>query len=157
MGPAPRPALVACALLAVAACAGRARTPPAPPPPRAAPPEAGRALPGGAPAAGTGPERVLPVPRTPGAVAPPSDRRVELPAVPPPPDPLAPPGNPGAPATSTADCVDRELARRGLNAYGDPPGTVYPVAPPAPASARIAHVLAHHPELRTTCEVPQGR
>lgn len=43
-------------------------------------------------------------------------------------------------------CVDRELSRRGLNAFGDAPGT------PAPEVAdRFEHVTRSHPDIATVC------
>jgi peptidoglycan hydrolase-like protein with peptidoglycan-binding domain len=43
-------------------------------------------------------------------------------------------------------CVDRELSRRGLNAYGDPPGT-----PPRDADDRYEFVMQRYPDIGTVC------
>lgn len=135
-------ALVA-AVLALAACAGRFGHGGRAPPPAASPSPPVESAPGGAPA-----------PRAPETVAPPGEARSPVPAVPRAPDPQAPPGTAGSPSTALADCVDGELRRRGLNAFGDPPAT------PAPAlgdAERIDGVLARFPEIRTTCGVPRTR
>lgn len=101
--------------------------------------------------------QAVPIPRAPQVVAPPGGTLPPAPAVPRAPDPQAPPGTTGPPSSATAECVDRELRRLGRNAYGDPPGTVDPGAPPIPDAERISRVLARFPEIRTTCAVPQLR
>jgi hypothetical protein len=52
-------------------------------------------------------------------------------------------------------CVDAELARRGLNAFGGPPGAPPPgeLAHDGDASHRYSWVLAHHPPIATACTV----
>lgn len=63
------------------------------------------------------------------------------------------------PPTGPAEmaCVDRELARLGLNAFGDPAGTVYPRGPPQLASEveRTQAILERYPDIRTICGVPR--
>jgi hypothetical protein len=95
------------------------------------------------------------VPRAPDAVAPPGTAAPPTPAIPRAPDPVVGPGAASAPASASDACVDRELGRLGLNAYGDPPGTAYPVVPPVRPSERIQRVLARYPEIRTACGVPR--
>jgi hypothetical protein len=53
-------------------------------------------------------------------------------------------------------CVDRELAGRGLNAWGDPAATVYPEGPPTLASEveRQKMVLERYPEIANSCRIP---
>ncbi len=50
-------------------------------------------------------------------------------------------------------CMDRELAARGLNAYGDPQGTTYPGGPPADEGGRVLFVLGRNPEIRAACRI----
>ena len=100
------------------------------------------------------PRAAVTFPAAPEAVAPSGPLRDQPQALPRPRDPLVYPGTAGS-SNATAECVDRELQRRGLNAYGDPPGTVYPAHPAATEPDRVAHVVARYPEIRTTCGVPQ--
>ncbi|MGC3996215.1 MAG: hypothetical protein QM767_01240 [Anaeromyxobacter sp.] len=51
------------------------------------------------------------------------------------------------------ECVDRELAARGLNAYGDAQGTTYPEGPPVQEEGRALYVAARLPELRQKCSI----
>jgi hypothetical protein len=58
-------------------------------------------------------------------------------------------------------CVDTELRRRGLNAYGDPPGMPAPVGPQAirdkrtqDTTDRYDEVLRRHPEIGAVCSPP---
>lgn len=69
--------------------------------------------------------------------------------------PHPPPAVPGLGPASLA-CVDRELARRGLNAYGDPVATLYPDGPPVLASEveRQRLLLERYPDVATLCLVP---
>lgn len=97
-----------------------------------------------------------PLPRSPRSVEPPGHPAPDTPAVPAPPDPGLSPVPARPPAAATAACVDRELRRRGLNAYGDPQATVYRRVPPVPPSERVERVLARYPEIRTTCAVPRA-
>lgn len=46
-------------------------------------------------------------------------------------------------------CVDRELSRRGLNSFGDPPGT-----PPRDVGDRHEYVTKRYPDIRTACSTP---
>ncbi len=80
--------------------------------------------------------------------------------LPSPPDPvLAPAPAPAAsarppPNESLQACIDRQLALRGVNGFGDVPGTTYPHGPPVPADSleRYDYVLRRFPDLRTVCE-----
>ncbi len=66
-----------------------------------------------------------------------------------------PPAAPPPPAAQS--CIDRELAARGLNAYGDPPGTVYAGGTPlfdektGRSTPRERYVLERHPEIARAC------
>jgi hypothetical protein len=64
---------------------------------------------------------------------------------------------PRAPPLGAASlaCVDDVLARRGLNAHGDPAGTVYPDGPPTFDSEveRRRMVLERYPDIGTICRV----
>jgi hypothetical protein len=58
-------------------------------------------------------------------------------------------------------CVDTELRRRGLNAYGEPPGMPAPVGPLAIRRERTQdttdhydEVLRRHPEIGAVCAPP---
>lgn len=135
-------AVRACALLAVACSGGRpvVPSPDAVPPPPSPP---GAQLPASAAAEA---ERF----------APPPPARGQPMVTPPRPASLgAPLARPAAAEAAQEACVDRELARRGLNAYGDLPGTAYDGgSAPAGASggrARLDRVLARVPEIRTAC------
>ena len=50
--------------------------------------------------------------------------------------------------------IDEWIARNGLNAYGDPPGTMYAGSTPlfeertGVMKDRYAYILEHHPELK---------
>lgn len=72
---------------------------------------------------------------------------------------LAAPPEPstGAGAAQGADdarrCVDRELARRGLNAYGDPQGTRYAQGPPADEGGRVLFVAGRNAGIRRACGI----
>jgi len=62
------------------------------------------------------------------------------------------------PAVSPAEiraCVDRELAARGLNAYGDPKGTVYNSGTPVDEYGRILYVASRNPAIRHVCGIPK--
>jgi hypothetical protein len=69
------------------------------------------------------------------------------------PSPAAEPGASASPAGIRA-CVDRELRDRGLNAYGDPPGTKYDGGLPAEESGRILYVGARNEAIRRACKLP---
>jgi hypothetical protein len=64
----------------------------------------------------------------------------------------APPAAPPSPDAARA-CVDRELAARGLNAYGDPADTAYPNGPPADEAGRILYVAGRNAEIRKACGI----
>ncbi len=51
-------------------------------------------------------------------------------------------------------CVDRALAARGLNGFGDPPATEYPGGTPVDATslARYDYVLRRSPSIRAECQ-----
>ncbi len=69
-----------------------------------------------------------------------------------------PDGDGREPATSPADiraCVDRELAGRGLNAYGDPKGTSYDSGAPVDEYGRILYVASRNPAIRRACGIPR--
>jgi len=62
------------------------------------------------------------------------------------------------PAASPAEiraCVDRELAARGLNAYGDPKGTIYNSGTPVDEYGRILYVASRSPAIRHACNIPR--
>ena len=56
-----------------------------------------------------------------------------------------------------ASCIDRELAAKGLNEFGDPPGTVYAGGTPlfdektGRSTPREQYVLGRHPEIARAC------
>ncbi len=52
-------------------------------------------------------------------------------------------------------CVDRELASRGLNAYGDPAGTVYQDGAPVDEYGRVLYVASRYPAIRRACGIPR--
>jgi hypothetical protein len=62
-----------------------------------------------------------------------------------------------------ASCLDRELAARGLNSFGDPEGTMYAGGTPlfdertGAAIPREQYVFSHHPELASACAADAGR
>ena len=72
--------------------------------------------------------------------------------------PSAKPPAPKPPAPQS--CLDRELAARGLNSFGDPPDTAYPGGTPlfneatGKSTDRAAYIFARHPEIGLAC---QGR
>ena len=59
-------------------------------------------------------------------------------------------------------CVDAELQKRGLDKYGNDPGTMYPGGTPLFDEAtgqrkdRTAYVYAHRPEIAAACGAPDG-
>ena len=66
--------------------------------------------------------------------------------------------SPDAASTAPAGCLDRELARRGLNPFGDPPDTMYAGGTPlfdektGRALDRTAYVYTRHPEIARACD-----
>lgn len=69
----------------------------------------------------------------------------------------AEPPRPAVPAPQSSEaaiaCIDRELAARGLNAYGDPQGTTYPGGPPAEEGGRALYVAGRNGEIRAACGI----
>jgi hypothetical protein len=65
-------------------------------------------------------------------------------------------------AAPGASCLDRQIAARGLNEFGDPPGTMYAGGTPlfneasGKRTTREEYVLARHPELARACEKDGG-
>ena len=63
---------------------------------------------------------------------------------------------PPAPAQQQS-CLDRELSKRGLNQFGDPPATMYPGGTPLFDEAtgrrtdREAYVFTRHPDIAKAC------
>jgi len=57
--------------------------------------------------------------------------------------------------TDIRACVDRELADRGLNAYGDPKGTIYNSGTPVDEYGRILYVASRNPGIRHACGIPK--
>lgn len=92
------------------------------------------------------------------SVSPPEHADVPAPATPAPAAPANPHFRPEAPPLGMASlsCVDRELARRGLNAWGDPAATVYPEGPPTLASdvERMKMIFERYPDVETLCRIP---
>ena len=62
-----------------------------------------------------------------------------------------------AAAAAGISCLDRELAARGLNSFGDPQGTMYAGGTPlfdertGASTSREQYVFSHHPELASAC------
>lgn len=86
---------------------------------------------------------------------------VPAPAVPPPAQTAPKPPAPAPPpAEDPYECLDRVLKEAGLNAYGDPPGTVYAGATPLFDEAtgrRLTlreYVFARRPDLLQKCPLP---
>jgi hypothetical protein len=80
--------------------------------------------------------------------------------------PAAPPDAPKAKETvsptsqsaeGAAPCVDKELAKRGLDQYGGDQGTMYPGGTPlfqestGKRTDRTQYVYAHHPDIAAAC------
>jgi hypothetical protein len=72
------------------------------------------------------------------------------------------PAPPAAPAAAAASCLDQQLAARGLNEFGDPPGTMYAGGTPLFDEAsgkrvdRKEYVLRKHPDLARACSADGG-
>jgi hypothetical protein len=69
--------------------------------------------------------------------------------------------SPGAAEGERNRCVDRELAARDLNEFGDRPGTTYPGGSPllgltGSAADRYPYVMRHVPEIGTRCSRAPG-
>lgn len=73
------------------------------------------------------------------------------------PGPVVPGAAPPPVGPAEMACVDRELARLGLNAFGDPAGTIYSQGPPQLASEveRTQSILERYPDIRTICGMPR--
>ena len=62
-----------------------------------------------------------------------------------------------APPAVAGSCLDRQLAAKGLNAFGDPEGTMYPGGTPlfdektGRTTPREQYVLAKHADLARAC------
>ena len=62
-----------------------------------------------------------------------------------------------APPAPAQSCLDAQLAKRGLNQYGDPPDTMYPGGTPlfdertGKRTDREAYVFAKHPDIARAC------
>jgi hypothetical protein len=67
------------------------------------------------------------------------------------------------PAAQAQSCLDRELAAKGLNQFGDPPGTMYPGGTPlfdektGRSTPREQYVFAHRPEIAHACGADGGQ
>jgi hypothetical protein len=65
-------------------------------------------------------------------------------------------------AEDASPCLDAELQKRGLDKYGNEPGTMYPGGTPLFDEAtgkrkdRTAFVYAHHPEIAQACSAADG-
>ncbi len=64
--------------------------------------------------------------------------------------------NPGGVLGERNRCIDRELATRNLNEFGDPQGTTYPGGSPllgltGRAADRHEYVMRHQPDIGTAC------
>jgi hypothetical protein len=67
----------------------------------------------------------------------------------------------GAQLSERNRCIDRELAQRQLNDFGDPEGTTYQGGSPllgvtGRAGDRYEYVLSHHPEIGVSCTQALG-
>jgi hypothetical protein len=67
----------------------------------------------------------------------------------------------GAQLSERNRCIDRELAQRRLNDFGDPDGTTYQGGSPllgvtGRAGDRYQYVLSHHPEIGVNCTQALG-
>jgi hypothetical protein len=76
---------------------------------------------------------------------------------------LAVPCGPEAPPVATSEsCLDRQLAAKGLNPFGDPEGTMYAGGTPlfnektGRSVPREQYVFAKHPEIARACGSDAG-
>jgi hypothetical protein len=66
------------------------------------------------------------------------------------------------PAAPAASCLDRQLAAKGLNPFGDPEGTMYPGGTPlfdektGRSTPREQYVFARHPDIARACGADAG-
>ncbi len=70
------------------------------------------------------------------------------------PQPAQAAAQPAPSSDSIRACVDKELAARGLNAYGDPQGTRYEDKPPVEEGGRILYVASRVAAIRAACRIP---
>ncbi len=79
--------------------------------------------------------------------------------------PSAPAAPPDRPDEQAVSCIDRWLAERHLNEYGDPPDTMYAGGTPlfnektGETTDRVEYLVRKHPELQQACpeEVRRAR
>ena len=76
---------------------------------------------------------------------------------------LAAPCRQEAPPPPAAEsCLDRQLAAKGLNPFGDPPGTMYAGGTPlfdektGQSISREQFIFSRHPEIARACGVDAG-
>jgi len=61
------------------------------------------------------------------------------------------------PPAQPQSCLDQQLASRGLNEFGDPPGTNYPGGTPlfdertGKRTDRAGYILSRHPDIARAC------
>lgn len=61
------------------------------------------------------------------------------------------------PAPLPQSCLDRQLAAKGLNSFGDPADTAYPGGTPlfdertGKSTDRAAYIFAKHPDIARAC------
>jgi hypothetical protein len=66
------------------------------------------------------------------------------------------------PPPAAQSCLDRELAAKGLNPFGDPPGTQYAGGTPlfdektGKSTPREQYLRARHPEIASACGADGG-
>jgi hypothetical protein len=69
---------------------------------------------------------------------------------------------PAQAAEEPQSCLDRELAARGLNQFGDPPATVYTGGTPlmdeksGKTTDRATYVFSRHPDIARVCTSDAG-
>jgi len=82
------------------------------------------------------------------------EQAVAHPAAQPQPAAAQPPAQPAVNPEAIRACVDKELAARSLNAYGDPQGTRYDGGPPVDEGGRVLYVASRNPAIRAVCRIP---
>ena len=66
------------------------------------------------------------------------------------------------PAPAAGSCLDRQLAAKGLNPFGDPPDTMYAGGTPlfdektGRSIPREQYVFSRHPEMARACAADAG-
>jgi hypothetical protein len=81
----------------------------------------------------------------------------DRPVPPPAPVSISSPHPPDAGAATPDECLDRLLRESHLNAFGDPPDTVYPGGSPlldertGQVTSRRDYIRSHHPEIVRRC------